>query len=98
MLVSGNNGPMFFTSSVFLLYENSEGPGPPAFRSNPRKINISGLPTWLLMFLQYEYPTYARQSVPPQSSAFVSRTAVVPYGAGNLKAPFASFGGRKPRI
>src|SRR6516225_233462 len=98
MLESGNSGPRFFTSSVFLLYENSEGPGPPALRSSPRKISISGRPTWLLMFRQYEYPTYARQSVPPQSSAFVNRTAVVPYGAGNLKGPFASFAGRNPRI
>src|SRR5687768_5821436 len=62
----------------------------------PRKMYMSELPTWLLMFLQYEYPALQRQSWPSaQSLASVSLTPAVLYGAGNVKAPRAPYGGRK---
>jgi hypothetical protein len=35
------------------------------------------LPSWALLFRQYEYPTGATQSVPPQSDASVMRKASV---------------------
>jgi hypothetical protein len=50
----------------------------------PRNTSMVSLPAWLLMLFQYEYPTGCTQSAPPQSLPFVSRTPVVPYGAGNV--------------
>src|SRR6266550_1141539 len=77
----------------------SVGPAPPRFVSVPRKIYMSSLPTWLLMFRQYEYPTYQKQSAPPsQSLALVSRTASVLYGGGNVNFPFAPLAGRNAWI